>query len=78
MMRFGQGFKHIGRLHNVILLGWRAWLGVGPNCQGHSLDLMGYYKSTTHKLDATHESSRNTILIMRRFDIWIDWMSVSS
>lgn len=77
MMRFGQGFKHIGRLHNVILLGWRAWLGVGPNCQGHSLDLMGYYKSTTHKLD-THESSRNTILIMLRFDIWIDWMSVSS
>lgn len=34
MMRLGQGFKRVGHLHNVILLGWRAWLGVSPNCQG--------------------------------------------
>ena len=46
-----------------------------PQLSGHSLDLMGYYKSTTHKLETTHESSRNPILIMLCFNVWIDWMS---
>lgn len=27
------------------------------------------------KLETTHESSRNPILIMLCFNIWIDWMS---